>query len=171
MLWMALALNACKPEDQVNFTGVITFDHPDQETLVADGVTTLPIPVKIESGADPDKRTVTFTTDLGTFTNNTNTITIVAGTDNKATAYLKSVAQGTATIKATVSTFSITKTVLCTFSNVLFFANAATETLTADNYSLLKITGHINPGTDVALCRNRDRQRIGAAVGHSTIAC
>ncbi len=148
ILCIALTYNSCAPEDQVNFTDVIKFEHPEQETLIADGVATLPIAITIKDGADPDKRTVTFTTDAGVFTNNANTISIVAGTDNMATAYLKSTSQGTATIKAAVSTFSITKTVLCTYSNVLSFVNAANEDLAADNYSLLNITGHINPATD-----------------------
>jgi hypothetical protein len=72
----------------------------------------------------------------------------VANTDNEAIAYLKSTSQGTATIKAAISTFSITKTVVCTYSNLLSFANAASENLVADNYSLLNITAHINPATD-----------------------
>ncbi|MCC9070755.1 hypothetical protein LNQ49_03955 [Flavobacterium sp. F-65] len=148
ILGIVIAFNSCSAEDQLDFTDVIKFEHLEQENLIADGVATLPITVKIKDGADPDKRTVIFTTDLGVFTNNATTITLVADANNTATAYLKSAAQGTATIKANVSTFNITKTIICTYSNTLTFTNAANENLIADNYSALNITGHINPATE-----------------------
>jgi hypothetical protein len=148
LLGIVTAFHSCSAEDQLNFTDVIAFEPLQQEKLIADGISTLPIKVKIKDGADPDKRNVIFTTDLGVFTNNATTITLVADVNNTATAYLKSSAQGTATIKAAVSTFSITTSISCIYSNLLSFTNTASENLSADNYSLLNITAHINPSTD-----------------------
>ncbi|WP_421939251.1 hypothetical protein [Pedobacter sp.] len=149
LLVLAAYSISCKDEP-LDYSGVIVFENPSEEKLVADNQSTLKVTVQIKADADPDKRDVVFSTDIGTFTNGTSTITIVAGQDGKATTYLKSGVAGINTLYAKVKEFKISKTVTFTASAGISLENPASETLAADNLSTLKIAAHINPATDPA---------------------
>ncbi|NQX43129.1 hypothetical protein SAMN05421820_11538 [Pedobacter steynii] len=136
---------------QVSFSypSGISFENAAIESLTADNNTTLKITAQIDPLTPTDKREVVFTTDIGTFTNNTNTISVVA-IEGKAVAYLKANTTGTANIKAVNLSFSVAKMVTLTSSGAVNFENAATESLVADGFSLLKISAHIDPNVDPA---------------------
>ncbi|WP_442587442.1 hypothetical protein ACSBL2_15465 [Pedobacter sp. AW31-3R] len=134
---------------QVNFTypSGISFENPAIESLVADNNATLKITALIDPLTPTDKRDVVFTTDNGTFSNNANTISVVA-IEGKAEAYLKASATGTANVKAVNLDATAIKMVTLTSSGAINFENAAIENLVADGFSLLKISAHIDPNVD-----------------------
>ncbi|WP_316847120.1 hypothetical protein [Pedobacter psychrodurus] len=144
---LAFLLAACKDEP-LDYSDVIRFENPADESIPADNLSTLKVTVQIKADADPDKRDVVFTSDIGTFTNGTPTITIIADKDGRAIAYLKSAVAGLSTLSAQVKDFKVSKTVTFTSFGGISLENPAAENLAADNVSTLKIAAHISPETD-----------------------
>jgi len=144
--FLTLLNPGCK-QDQPDWSGTITFKDPGPRTLAADGYDTVKMTAHIRSDSDPDKRAIVFSTDYGTFTNGTNTITINADQNGDAVTAIKGTALGTATVRATVQTsFSALKTVVFVAPNVsqVFTVNPITDNLPADGVTTIAIGAVIN---------------------------
>jgi len=143
-----LLFNACKDET-LQLADVITIKTGAVSTQPANGISEIELTVHIGADSDRDKRTVTVTTDMGTFSNKLATISVVVDENGDGKVYLKSTVTGTATVKATVSTFSATAQVNFTYPVGIAFENQTIESLAADNSTTLKITALIDPLTAV----------------------
>jgi len=144
-----LYLSSCK-EENIPLADIIRFANADEETLAADNTTTLKITAIIPPDASSENRSIQFTTDLGEFSNDTNSITQTANSSGEATVYFHSSQIGKATIKATVSTFSITKTVSCMqadLSGLIRFDSFSIDPITADNITTRTVTVQIDKNT------------------------
>lgn len=143
-----LLFNACKDET-LQLADVITIKPGTVSTQPANGISEIELTVHIGADSDRDKRTVTVTTDMGTFSNKLATISVVVDENGDGKVFLKSASTGTATVKAVVSTFSATAQVNFTYAVGIAFENQTIESLAADNSATLKITALIDPLTAV----------------------
>jgi hypothetical protein len=149
MILGIIAFSSCKVDDPIDYSKVIVFSNPGEESIVADNISSLLITAHIDPKSDLDKKAITFTTDIGTFTNNTTTIIVTADKDGNASTFLKSNASGRTIVKATAQSVVASKPVLFTPFSGISFDDSNPATLAADNVSLLKITAQINPNNDV----------------------
>lgn len=105
LLLTPLLLTRCakKEEDfsKINSSEVIQFTERSN-TLIADGSTTTVLKAKIADNAAADKRSVVFTVLNGQFSNGNTQLTVEAGADFIAKAYVKSTGKGTMTVIATI---------------------------------------------------------------------
>jgi hypothetical protein len=146
LLSTMLLLNACKQE-QPDWSGVITFTNPTAQTLVANGYDTVTLTAHINPNSDPDKRTITFTTDYGTFTNGQPTIVLNADQNGNATTAIKGTVVATATIKATIQTiFTATKKIyfVAADPSMIFKVNPITDSIPSDGVSTIAIGAVVN---------------------------
>lgn len=146
LLSTILLLNSCK-QKQPDWSGVITFANPNAQTLAADGYDTLMLIAHINPNSDPDKRTITFTTDYGTFTNGQTTIVIIADKNGNATTAIKGTIVATATIKATIQTiYTTTKTIyfVAADPSMIFKVNPIVDSLPSDGVSTIAIGAVVN---------------------------
>ncbi|MHA4812377.1 hypothetical protein ACX0G9_30065 [Flavitalea flava] len=130
-----LCLADCK-EVNLPLTEIIHFVNPGEETLAADNFTTLKVTAVIPHDASAANRSIKFTTDAGQFSNDSNEITEIVDDAGEASVYFHADKAAKATITATVSTFSVTKTVNCTavdISSLIRFDNFDKDSLVADN--------------------------------------
>ena len=148
MILGIIAFSSCKVDDPIDYSKVIVFSTPGEESIVADNISSLLITAHIDPKSDLDKKTIVFTTEVGTFTNNTATISVVADKDGNASTFLKSGATGRTIVKASTQSIVASKTVLFTPFSGISFDDATPASLAADNVSLLKITAQINPNND-----------------------
>jgi len=147
-IFLLFLFGGCEDE-QLLLGNVISVKINGVSSQPANGLNEIEIVGHIPVDSDRDKRSIEFSTDIGTFNNNTKTITVVADAAGDAKAYLKSTAVGTATIKATVKTFVASVQANFSYANGISFENSTIESLVADNISVLKLTAQIDPSTPV----------------------
>jgi len=141
-----LLFSGCKDET-LQLADVITIKPSAASSQPANGINEIELTVHIGADSDRDKRTVAVTTDMGTFSNKLATISVVVDENGDGKVFLKSTLTGTATVKATVSTFSATAQVNFTYPVGITFENQTIESLAADNSTTLKIMAQIDPLT------------------------
>jgi len=142
---------ACK-EENLALSDVIHFSDVTEESVAADNFSTLKITAVIPHDASPNNRSIKFKTDLGKFSDETTEIDETADSSGAATVYFHSDKPGKATITATVSTFSVTKTVNCTMvdiSSLIRFEPQSTDLVVADNITSRTVNITINKNTPV----------------------
>lgn len=132
-------LSACERDEElfdlnsrngVPLSNVIKFSNISSGSVLADSMSFTLIKVQVSQNADSLYRSVVLTTTLGTFPNNTNTITLPINALGEASVQLISDKPGTAQIRATVKNVPIDTTV------VFIPALPDDMTLTADDYTL-----------------------------------
>lgn len=128
---VALLIYSCK-ETPFDENTVIVFEDTATASLPLDQYSQLTLKVKIDKNADNNKRTITFSTDNGKFTNDTNTITVIANSDGYAETSIKAEKLGVATVKASILSYTAVKII---------------NFITADADSFFSISGNLPVNT------------------------
>lgn len=125
--------------DQSIAAGDVAITVPVND-VIADNYSQSQISVQIKSLSDiPLNTSVTFTSNRGTFTNGSNSYSVILGTDGTANAYLKNNTAAAVTVTVSIGNY-FSKTVMVTFSTALpdqivlspdiaIFPNASTATV------------------------------------------
>jgi hypothetical protein len=141
-----LMLVSCK-QTQPDWSSAIVFTPPGPDTVVADGYDSVRVTAHINPNSDPDKRAITFTTDYGTFTSGTASITINADQNGNAATLVKSAVVGIATVRATVeTTYIASKTVdfIAPPPSKVFTVNPVAASTPADGVTTVMISAVVN---------------------------
>lgn len=126
-------------EEQLALMDVVSIEVKGESLSPANG-SEVEVIAQIPSNSDRDKRTIAFSTDLGTFINGQKTVSILANSDGAASAFLKSSEVGTATVTATVNnSFKASTYIKFIYAKGIQFSNQEIENLTADNVTLHKL--------------------------------
>ena len=133
---------------------LISFGVVDTTAIPADNITARTLKLQIDKNTPEEKRQVILTTDLGSFTNQQTTITLLADANGNASSQIKSDAPGTANVTASCNGFSTS--IALTFAtpnpdNIVKFDNNLLTNTTADGVSTLALRAVINNATPAAL--------------------
>lgn len=131
----------------IDLSKMIRFENFDITPLAADALTDRLLKVIVDNKIPADKRKVTFTTDIGTFTNQTATIDILANQDGIAQTFIKSDIVGKAKIKAIFNSFeteNYLQLIAPTPDNIVLFGEGLSINTWADGTSTIELKAIIN---------------------------